>query len=727
MVSSFDRSVGPARSSPDTAPSATSYKSVEEEQFVHHAGGTSEWKKVILRMQSSGIRTSDIAVMLDIQEDEVVHALVNQGSAGCPEAIGYDSGGCDLLQGEEATSRRDLVTRLLTDPRELCCPIHLSLMDDPVVAEDGYTYEREAIDASFAVRAQSPMTNLSIGPQVFPNQAIRSQILDYKEKIVEEILSVAPHLPGDDAAKLLQRAEGFTKPHLPDNGARQKLLALLQMRSQLPPEARGDALKELVILQASSSDDSSLLEFLEGSERQGLYAVLPDLDESILERMSQVWWQGTKVSPAILSKAAFATELSRRFASRAGKDLHAAKALWDLCVRWSNDPLLENWIDASALVLAACKMPEYDDADFSIVSKRIIERAFWFLRNPSNADTRSLELFGSILERNVNKRFITAFTYFHLARRQDAETEETRLLIEVRKVNRTFREDVVSRRLIELLSNALSSGHDVDERLLLKLICQKNYRNDVPLEVFSKLRLKDPVHVRSLEYHELSFLYQQLMKAGRRRDASRVAVIEATELEDSGDDLNFVREAYARAYRADRKNESALQGVVTSLLGVCSELEDRNNYLEATVKKMTDQIDQPATGATMSWDVSAMNMSSMKKNDSWRSSKFSLLGSNVKASLLFYPLGEEKFQAGETFLFTSLYLLVHKSCAVEFSLRIDDGPPLRLTVPEGKPGVGSHAFCPVQKKYSKIIAVIHKVEVRASDRISGNGVLTRIF
>ena len=175
-----------------------------------------------------------------------------------------------------------------------------------------------------------------------------------------------------------------------------------------------------MILQASSSDDSSLLEFLEGSETLGVYAVLPDLDESILERISQVWWQGTKGSPADLSKAAFATELSRRFASRAGKDLHAAKALWDLSLKRSIELQTETWIDVSALVLATCKFSEYNDADFSTVPRRVLERALWFVRNGSQAAIRSFELLRVRLERSVEQRFITAFILFNLAHRQDA-------------------------------------------------------------------------------------------------------------------------------------------------------------------------------------------------------------------------------------------------------------------------------------------------------------------
>ena len=102
-------------------------------------------------------------------------------------------------------------------------------------------------------------------------------------------------------------------------------------------------------------------------------------------------------------------------------------------------------------------------------------------------------------------------------------------MIEVRSVSGTFRQDVVTDRLIELLSDALSSGDEVDERLLLQLLCQKCARDsrEDRLEVFSNLRLKKTSHLRSMEFDELRFLYKQLMKVGRRHDASRVAVIRA--------------------------------------------------------------------------------------------------------------------------------------------------------------------------------------------------------
>ena len=37
----------------------------------------------------------------------------------------------------------------MTDPPELCCPISHALMEDPVVAGDGFTYERSCIEGDW--------------------------------------------------------------------------------------------------------------------------------------------------------------------------------------------------------------------------------------------------------------------------------------------------------------------------------------------------------------------------------------------------------------------------------------------------------------------------------------------------------------------------------------------------------------------------------------------------
>ena len=59
---------------------------------------------------------------------------------------------------------------------EYCCPITHELMSNPVVAEDGHSYDRNAIEHWFLVHNTSPMTNLAIGRNLVPNIQLKKLI-----------------------------------------------------------------------------------------------------------------------------------------------------------------------------------------------------------------------------------------------------------------------------------------------------------------------------------------------------------------------------------------------------------------------------------------------------------------------------------------------------------------------------------------------------------------------
>lgn len=68
-------------------------------------------------------------------------------------------------------------------PPEFVCSITGEIMDQPVVAADGHTYERDAIVAWFEKNLTSPMTNQPLQTKmVFPNHALRGAILDWIAK-----------------------------------------------------------------------------------------------------------------------------------------------------------------------------------------------------------------------------------------------------------------------------------------------------------------------------------------------------------------------------------------------------------------------------------------------------------------------------------------------------------------------------------------------------------------
>jgi hypothetical protein len=56
--------------------------------------------------------------------------------------------------------------------QSLCCPITHDVMVDPVVASDGYTYDRRAIEQWLEQNGTSPMTGESLRPEFTPNLAV---------------------------------------------------------------------------------------------------------------------------------------------------------------------------------------------------------------------------------------------------------------------------------------------------------------------------------------------------------------------------------------------------------------------------------------------------------------------------------------------------------------------------------------------------------------------------
>eukprot|EP00193_Tetraselmis_chui_P011077 CAMPEP_0177791378 /NCGR_PEP_ID=MMETSP0491_2-20121128/23891_1 /TAXON_ID=63592 /ORGANISM="Tetraselmis chuii, Strain PLY429" /LENGTH=898 /DNA_ID=CAMNT_0019313585 /DNA_START=155 /DNA_END=2853 /DNA_ORIENTATION=+ len=67
-------------------------------------------------------------------------------------------------------------------PAVFTCPITMEVFEDPVVAADGYTYERSAIIKWLRTSSKSPMTNMPMDHlSLTPSHAVRSAIAEWKE------------------------------------------------------------------------------------------------------------------------------------------------------------------------------------------------------------------------------------------------------------------------------------------------------------------------------------------------------------------------------------------------------------------------------------------------------------------------------------------------------------------------------------------------------------------
>ena len=88
---------------------------------------------------------------------------------------------------EKTSDHADLSKVLLKDadgiPHMFLCPINHTVMDKPVVAEDGFTYERKAIVDWLKTHkvARSPMNNSVIGTRLIPNNDLRSAIKQWQD------------------------------------------------------------------------------------------------------------------------------------------------------------------------------------------------------------------------------------------------------------------------------------------------------------------------------------------------------------------------------------------------------------------------------------------------------------------------------------------------------------------------------------------------------------------
>jgi hypothetical protein len=95
-------------------------------------------------------------------------------------------------------SEQDLddYTEHIAPHRELVCPITQELMRDPVVAEDGHTYERVAILRWFSVgRSRSPVTNAILrGHRVYPNLAVQTMAIGHRERLGAELLKRSEYI-----------------------------------------------------------------------------------------------------------------------------------------------------------------------------------------------------------------------------------------------------------------------------------------------------------------------------------------------------------------------------------------------------------------------------------------------------------------------------------------------------------------------------------------------------
>lgn len=137
----------------------------------------------------------------------------------------------------------------ISPPRDLVCPITQEIYNNPVVASDGNTYEKQAIKTWFDAQRnatgsiRSPVTNAymdidAAGMMLVENKAVASMARSHKEKLGEElclrcqaICDNAPDALGDDGFRIKGLVEAGADLSLKGcEGGNTAFMCLLQSR-----------------------------------------------------------------------------------------------------------------------------------------------------------------------------------------------------------------------------------------------------------------------------------------------------------------------------------------------------------------------------------------------------------------------------------------------------------------------------------------------------------------
>jgi len=103
-------------------------------------------------------------------------------AAAAEAAASYNEAPARLDQGSSSSAAEAPVPREEEPPHDFTCPITTEVMTDPVMAADGHSYERSAMERWFATKSTSPLTGEELDfTRLFPNHTLRRQIGEWHE------------------------------------------------------------------------------------------------------------------------------------------------------------------------------------------------------------------------------------------------------------------------------------------------------------------------------------------------------------------------------------------------------------------------------------------------------------------------------------------------------------------------------------------------------------------
>merc|ERR1712124_152146 len=153
-------------------------------------------------LAEKGIPVSQIATLLSVDESAV--STVIAGATG-PQV---------RVLGSNWQEKLD---ELLEEDPDLCCPISLMLLSDPVLASDGFIYEKASFEQILKTNATSPFTREKLTRKILPAKERMKMAIEFRETRSKELLAFASelieaghqHMANEAAERVLDYIKGL--------------------------------------------------------------------------------------------------------------------------------------------------------------------------------------------------------------------------------------------------------------------------------------------------------------------------------------------------------------------------------------------------------------------------------------------------------------------------------------------------------------------------------------
>ena len=521
---------------------------------------------------------------------------------------------------------------------------------------------------------------------------MKSDIVSFKEKIVKEILTVAPHLEKTSSKlQVLSRAEEFLRAQLPDKSAQRKLSTLLLLKVKLPDVNRNDMNQEIVSLLVESQDDAQLQQFLCETEESEVVSLLFDLDKKMVEILHTAMQTSSASCKFLIDK-----NLACRLAI-CWREVESRKQLWRLLLmncRYETN-CVNDWEEAAAVVLVT--FIETLDVSLQEVNTRLLRRAGLCFVIQTSTSAFAKKFFGCDFEISNCLQWPPTGSGKILAELAIRPVEEMgpdkfQLLVRAHAID--GKDVQIRRSLIDHCKHlkAIDSTPEV-ESLLLKLMLEDNQK--IETNVLMKLSLQEN-RIKQLPAEHLMSLAHQLVAVDRREDAAQAAVDAAKLFAQNGQEEDS-QDAFLKAFGWDRENPYVSEGLVTALMA----LKQRCQSLEKSLAELKDcQIlegkchGKIPSGTCFVWDLSGYDFTRYSKGQREWSEAFQI-HPGIKAWMMIYPKGRQDSPLGTSAAF--LYL--------------ENGAKVHFMLEWGNRHAAEHNFTPSSEYGWKDFAIINNQNI----------------